>query len=173
MDFSLLGDLTYTKEHLLQLEAIEKELNFTRFDSKDAYDLGTIIVNEVKKYNQDIVIVITRETDKLPIFQYVMNSKVEQNIDYANLKRNCVLETGHCSLWKLVNGLVQKQPIEEIFNSKTSIPVGGAFPIYIGNQLVATLAISGLHSGLDQEVIIKSLCTYLDKKVCEFTGKLI
>lgn len=90
----------------------------------------------------------------------------------CNVKKNSVLETKHCSFWKLVNGLVNKQPIEDLF-SKTSLPVGGAFPIIVNHELVATLVVSGLHNGLDQELIVKGLCKYLNKEVCEFTGILM
>ncbi|OCN06198.1 hypothetical protein A4S06_00345 [Erysipelotrichaceae bacterium MTC7] len=165
-------DFSYTNNQLIELESIEKQLQFSRFNSKDAYMLGDIIIDLLDGYEEDIVILITREKDQLPIFQYVMDTKTKKNITYANLKRNCVLETGHSSFWKLVNGIVNGSSMEQLFGNKECMPVGGAFPIYVEGNLEATVAISGLHDGLDHELIVNSLSTYLDKKVIEFTGRL-
>ena len=164
---------SFTQEHLDQLENIEKQLCFSHFNSHDAFELGNMVLKCAEKYQQDIIILIIREDDELPIFQYVMDSKSKKNVQYAYLKRNSVLETGHCSFWKLVHGFVQKQSVEELFKNQSSLPIGGAFPIYVENKHIATLAVSGLHDGLDHELIIKSLCQYLNREVCKFTGQLL
>lgn len=157
---------SYTQEHLKQLEAIENELKFSHFDSQDALNLGLSVLDVLKQYQKDIIVQITREEDQAVIFQYMMDCKSQKNINYALLK------TGHCSFWKLVSDVVENQSVEAIFADSNCMPVGGAFPIYVGENHVATLAVSGLHDGLDQELIVEALCQYLNKEVCEFTGKL-
>lgn len=173
MDLSVLKHLSfsYSVQQLQELESIENILHFTRFTSQDAFDLGALVLENAKKYEKGIAIVITREKDQLPLFQHVMDGASQKNLDFAALKRNCVLETGHCSFWKLVQSIVNEQPLDAIFNSESSIPVGGAFPIYIEDELVGTLAVSGLHNGLDQELIVQSLSNYLNKEIVPFTGK--
>lgn len=165
-------NFSYTQEHLNQLEAIEQKLNFSHFNSKDALNLGLTVLEISRQYQEDIIIQITREEDQVVICQYVMDSKSQKNITYASLKRNTVLKTGHSSFWKLVHDVVENQSIETIFGDQSYLPVGGAFPLYTGEKHVATLAISGLHEGLDHELIVKALCRYLNKDVCNFSGKL-
>ena len=49
-------------------------------------------------------------------------------------------------------------PADEAF----PCPAGGAFPIRVGDDRVATLAVSGLHDGLDHELCVRALATDLD-----------
>ena len=43
--------------------------------------------------------------------------------------------------------------------------VAGAFPICVGDERVATVCVSGLHEGLDHELIVRGLCKVLGKTV--------
>ncbi|KUP25916.1 heme-binding protein [Paenibacillus sp. DMB5] len=156
-----------------ELEDTEAELEFDIFGSEIALELGSMIVNMAQKYGEDVVVQITREKDQIVIFQYLGDSRSQRNIDFAQGKRNTVLKTGHCSLWALAQEL-SIGGLDEVFNENSQcIPVGGAFPIYVNSELVATICVSGLREGMDHQVIIDALGNYLNKEVPEFRGKLI
>lgn len=155
------------------LEEIEEALSFETFNSKEALSLGNLIVKLSKEYTEDIVLRITRESDELPIFQYVEDSKSQRNIDIALLKRNTVLKTGYCSLLAMAQELTNGG-LEDIFQENSNyLPVGGDFQVYVEKRLIATIAVSGLHDGMDHKLIVDLLCSYLNKKIPVFSGKLI
>lgn len=155
------------------LEEIEKSFVFEMFNSQVALSVGNLIVQISQEYKEDVIVRITRESDELTVFQYVGNSKSQRNIDFALAKRNTVLKTGHCSLWAMAQELTNGG-LEDIFQENSNcLPVGGAFPIYVGKQLVATIAVSGLRDGKDHKVIEDALCSYLNKEIPVFKGKLI
>ena len=160
----------YTVEHLNQIEFIESQLVFDSFDNNDALTLGTLLTKLASEEFGDIAIIITRESDGLITFQHVMNSKSQKNLDYACMKRKAVIATGHNSLWVLIKGLVDEPSLLE---NTEYIPVGGAFPIYVGEELVATVAISGLKDGKDYILLEKGIASYLGKEIDSFKGYLI
>lgn len=162
----------YSSKHIDELEFIEKDLRFENFDALFALKLALKIIEESKKYEEEIALIIFDETKQLVVFQYVMNSKSSRNIELASLKRNTVCRTGHSSLWTLVEAKKESKNINKLFQNKDCLPVGGAFPIYVEEKHVATVAISGLHEGLDHDLIVKSLYNFLNKKEYTFTGKL-
>lgn len=158
----------YTKEHLIQMELIEKQFYFESFSSNDALDLGILTAKIAKEeFQSDVVILITREKDQNVIFQYIMDEKSQRNIDFANMKRNATLKTGHNSLWVLMNGLIND---ESLLQDTSYIPVGGAWPIYIGNELVGTIAVSGLKAGKDYTLLEMAISRYLHIDINPFEG---
>lgn len=163
----------YPKGCASDLEEIERILQFDKFDSYDALSFGNFIVQLSRDYAEEIVVLIIREKDQIPIFQFVANHKKQRNIHFAMAKRETVLLTGHCSLWAMAKHQ-SEGGLNELFNKDSKcLPVGGAYPIYVNNDLIATVALSGLHEGLDHQLIIDALCMYLGKSVPKFTGKLI
>ena len=46
--------------------------------------------------------------------------------------------------------------LDELF-AAGDMPVGGAFPIWVGDKRVATICVSGLHEGRDHELIVRAL----------------
>lgn len=156
-----------------ELEEAEKILSFDKFDSETALSFGIELVQSAKKYTGDIVAMIIRESDQATVFQYIGDSKSQKNIEYAQMKRNAVLKTGHCSLW----AMAQAQTVggvEDVFIEENKcLPVGGAFPIYVENKHIATICTSGLHQGQDHLLVVDALANYLNKKVPVFHGQLI
>lgn len=172
MDFSEMN-LQYTQEQLDELEKIEEELVFEHFDSHDALRLGNLLIKLTKKYDGELAVIITREDDQTVVFQHVMNTKSERNLQFAQMKRNTVLETGHCSFWKLVHGIVHGQSPAELFSSGTSVPAGGAFPIIVNGEVTYTAAVSGLHNGDDQRILTEALSEYLHRENIVFHGTIL
>lgn len=166
-------DGKYRQENLEELLAIERMLRFDTLNSRVAFSLGEIIVQLSAKYQKGLCVSIIRESDQLVIFQYVSDSCSKRNIDFAMKKRNTVLLTGHCSLWALVQEVVDKNVAAVFEEGSECLPVGGSFPIYVGENMVATISISGLKNGQDHQIIVDALSSYLDKQVPAFTGELI
>ncbi|MDO4467587.1 MAG: heme-binding protein [Bacillota bacterium] len=159
----------YTKEDLAILEEQEKRLVFEHFTSQDAYLLGQYIIKNSEKYKEGIAFNIQRCSDQAIIFQYIDDNKAQRNINFAQMKRNTTLCTNHNSFWSLVKSSIdQKVPLKE-----ECLPVGGAYPIFVGNEMVATIALSGLHYGNDFRLLVESLAMYLEKKVPEFKKEIL
>lgn len=155
------------------LVQIENALLLKKFDSRDALEIGSRMVRLSEKYQKEPLVIIIREQDELPVFQYAGNAMLQRNINFAMKKRNTVLKTGHCSLWVMA----QQQTyggMEEYFHNDTEcLPVGGAFPIYVNENLAATIAVSGLKEGMDHQVIVEALADYFKLQLPQFPGKLV
>jgi uncharacterized protein (UPF0303 family) len=50
------------------------------------------------------------------------------------------------------------------------VPACGAFPLRVGREWVATIAVSGYMEGLDHELIVRALEQALDVKAPRWTG---
>ena len=50
-------------------------------------------------------------------------------------------------------------------NVPDEVPACGAFPIRVGDEWVATLSVSGLHEGLDHELVVRALQNVLGVEV--------
>lgn len=163
----------YSKSDLQVLNKIESILTFDNFNSKVALKLGELIVEIAGEDRNEVAIIIIRESDKACIFQYIGEGKSQRNIDFAMKKRNTVIYTKHSSLWAMVKEVVDGG-LNDVFNVENEcLPVGGAFPIIVNGELVATVAVSGLKNGEDHLLIIKALCRYLKKEIPEFSAPLI
>lgn len=163
----------YTEESLECLEHIEEYFCFEHFDSQDALDFGMLIVKESEKYDDELFVRIIRMEDDLSVFQYVGDRKNQRNIDFAMLKANTVQKTRHCSLWALVKEQVQGGVTSVFCENSNCLPVSGAFPIFVKEEMRAIVAVSGLQEGLDFQVVIDALIKYKNVEVPRFNGRLI
>lgn len=163
----------YTKQHLQELEDIERLLEFKQFTSTDAFLLGSTIAKEAKKAGGDIIVFITNEIEQSLMYQYIGEKMTQRNIDFANKKKNAVLKSGHCSLWPMIKELVDGGQSEVFAKESDCLPVGGAFPIYVNGTLTATIAISGLHDGMDFIVAVRALAAFHGVEEPVFHGKCI
>ena len=153
----------YDEEDLKMLEQQEKDLSLNEFSSEIAYEIGSIIKETALEYDLPVGIRITRESDGLAVFQYMMDAKKERNIEYMEGKRTTVKVTGHSSAWAYV-----KSRINADMPDGDYLLSGGAFPLYVGGNLEAVVAVSGLHEGKDHELIVRSLEKYLNRKTVVF-----
>ncbi|MCC8023732.1 MAG: heme-binding protein [Clostridium sp.] len=53
------------------------------------------------------------------------------------------------------------------------MPVGGAFPSYVGGMLTAVITTSGLNHGKDHEAVIRALCLMQKKDMPIYTGIMV
>lgn len=159
-----------TEEYIKAIEA--DEFPFPSFSSEEALKLGTHIIQESKKYGEEIAVIIVRESDQAVIFQYIMDGKKERNIGFAQMKRRAAVLTKHSSLWAFAKFAYEGR-LPEVENDDTALCVGGAYPIIVNGEHVATLALSGLHHGNDGRLLIEAVASYLGKEPVPCTGPMI
>ncbi len=148
----------FTLSDLQELEAIDQTFIFEHFTSLDAYHLGQIIIDLSLRYTDQISLIIIRESDQLPIFQFVNDKKAMRNINFAMKKRNTVLSTKHNSLWAMA-----KASQDPSFTLEEScLPVGGSFPVIVNDELIATVSVSGLHEGKDFDLLFNAFKIYFN-----------
>lgn len=163
----------YDEACLNILKKQEELLQYNSFSSEDAMELGQIIVQLAREYNGEVAIQIVREKDELVIFQYIMNSKSMRNIRFMEGKRKAALISKHASIYPGIENKVTNKLNPKISYENGSIPVGGAFPIRINNEWIATVLISGLHEGKDHELLVHAISKHLNKVVPDFNKALI
>lgn len=155
-----------TPRALEVLEEQERELRFEDFDAEAAFALGSAIKDLASDYDLGYVIQIVREADGYDLFRWGADGKRPANYDYADGKRRAALRLGHCSLWGWTTAQLEGSS-EDLF-AQGDMPVAGAFPIRVGDEWVATVAVSGLHEGLDHELIVRGLEQVLCRRVSAF-----
>lgn len=163
----------YSADCVDELESMEEYLDFDHFDSRTALALGNQIVKESDKYREELTVCIIRTEDLLPIFQYIGTDKSQRNIEYARMKANTVLKTEHCSLWAMVKEQTAGGVSSVFYEDSNCLPVGGAFPVFSNHRLTAVVAVSGLHHGMDHQVVVDALCKIRKIEIPAFSGKLI
>ncbi|MDO4537114.1 MAG: Gfo/Idh/MocA family oxidoreductase [Coriobacteriales bacterium] len=149
-------DVLNMQEHVLRYE--------DKFDADDAFELGAAIKSLAGDYDLGYVVRIVREADGYDLFCWGADGKRPANYDYAEKKRQAALRFGHCSLWAWTKAQLEGLSDEELF-AQGDMPVGGAFPICVGEEHVATVCVSGLHEGRDHELIVRGLSKVLDVTV--------
>lgn len=161
----------YKTEHLEELERLENQLRFQTFESQEALVLGEKILKNTEQAEK-VAIQIIRVSDQVPTFQYVGNQAKERNLGFVQAKVATVLATGHNSLWALVAHHAGEITLTEE-DMISQLPVSGAFPIKVGEELIAVVGISGLKNGDDFRILIAGIAGYLSIQPEQFTGFLI
>ena len=136
----------------------ERVLRYERFGATEALRLGCIAAELAPEYDETYTVTITRESDGTTWFQWLADDKGARNLMFAAGKRNAALAAGHASCWAQLKTLASERSLDELWaKAPDEVASCGAFPIRVGNEWVATFAVSGLHSGLDHEVILRTL----------------
>ena len=144
------------------LELQEQKLRYAeKFDADDAFELGSAIKGLCGDYDLGYVIRIVREADGYDLFRWGADGKKPANYDYADGKRRAALRLGHCSLWGWTELALAGNATQDALFAHGDMPVAGAFPIRVGDEWVATLCVSGLHEGLDHELLVRGLSQVL------------
>ena len=152
------GAFTVTPEALHALERQEQVLRYPeRFGAAEALELGSAIARLAPEYDRGITAVITRESDGMQLLAWSMDDKAPRNYGFAEGKRQASVASGHASVWGYLNHELN-DPTTPLFGPDTvGAPVAGAFPIYVGDERVATACVSGLHEGRDHELMVRAL----------------
>lgn len=129
-----------------------------RFGAAEALSLGNRIATLFHEYDRGITCKITRESDGMQLFAWSNDDKAPRNYDFVEGKRAAARANGHASVWKQLELSVAGRS-EELFSTPGQMPVAGAFPIRVqdSDEVVATVVVSGLHEGLDHELVVRAL----------------
>jgi uncharacterized protein GlcG (DUF336 family) len=77
---------------------------------------------------------------------------------FAAGKRAAALAAGQGSQWAQLEAIASGKALEEVWARVPEVcPSCGAFPIRVGDEWVATIAVSGYMEGLDHEIILRAL----------------
>lgn len=161
---------TEAAEAMDVLVAQERELRYARrFGAAEALDLGIAAARLASEFDETYTVTITREEDGVIAFQWLGEGKGERNLMFAAGKRAAALASGHASPWAQLHAIASDEPLDEVWALVPEVcPSCGAFPVRVGDEWVATIAVSGLHEGLDHEVIVRALEQVLEKTVPRF-----
>ena len=127
------------------------------FGASEALTLGCAAIDLAPEYESGYSVTITRERDGVRMFQWVADDKDERNLLFAEGKRQAALAAGHAGPWAQLEAAVVGDLDAIWARVPDEVPACGAFPIRVGDDWVATIAVSGLHDGLDHEVILRAL----------------
>ena len=146
------------REAMEVLSEQERVLRYDAFDATRALELGSIAAELAPEYDETYTVTITRESDGAIWFQWLADDKGVRNLMFAAGKRNAARAAGHASPWAQLVATAEGTPLDEVWAKvPDEVASCGAFPIRVGDEWVATLAVSGLHNGLDHEVILRAL----------------
>lgn len=143
----------------------ERMLRYESFGAYEALELGRIAASLAPDFGEGISVTITREADGVRMFQWVADDKNEKNLLFADGKRKAALKAGHASPWTQLEATVAGDLSAVWTNVPDEVPACGAFPIRVGDEWVATVAVSGYMEGLDHEIILRALEKALEVKV--------
>ena len=147
---------------LAQLEEQERVLRYPdAFGASRALELGDTIVRLAASYDRGITVEITRDADDMVLFAWSADDKAPRNYGFAAGKRRVSRAAGHSSLWVPVAHTVRGDYPELFDFAAGYCPAGGAFPIVVAGERVATVAVSGLHEGKDHELAVRALAAVL------------
>ena len=136
----------------------ERALRYPKsFGAREALALGQAAIDLVPEYESGYTVTITRERDGVRMFQWVADDKEERNLLFAEGKRQAALAAGHAGPWAQLAATIAGDLDAVWAHVPNEVPACGAFPVRVGDDWVATIAVSGLHDGLDHEVILRAL----------------
>lgn len=136
----------------------ERVLRYPKsFGAREALALGQAAIDLVPEYESAYTVTITRERDGVRMFQWVADDKDERNLLFAEGKRQAALAAGHAAPWAQLEAAIAGDLNAVWARVPDVVPACGAFPIRVGDDWVATIAVSGLNDGLDHEVILRAL----------------
>lgn len=161
---------SYDEMSLQLLEKQEEILQYTSFDNNDAWTLAKTVIDLQKEYDRNISISIFDEDRQLEIIRVLQDGKTEANLKYMNGKRNSAIACGHSSLYAYVKAVTAGH--QPLFNDMYCSS-GGAFPIRVNGQWKYTVTVSGLHEGMDHEIIIRALEIILRRKTDPFPYMMV
>ena len=163
-------DARAARDVLLEQERI---LRYERFGASEALRLGGVIAALAQDYGEGVSVIITRETDGVRMFQWVADDKSERNLLFAEGKRAAARKAGHAGPWAQLEAAIAGDASHVWDNAPSEVPACGAFPIRVGDEWTATIAVSGYMEGLDHEIILRALEQALDARVPRWSAPVM
>jgi uncharacterized protein (UPF0303 family) len=150
----------YSTKILLQQETDFKLISFT---NKDAISLGQELLKIATSENAPVVVQV-RMGDQI-IFHAALTGSSTENDWWINRKCRVVEKFKHSSIYVRVMFEEKNQNFEEDsgLDNELYAAHGGAFPIFVGEDLVAIAAVSGLPQVQDHQMLLTGLKNFLNK----------
>ncbi|HET9906015.1 MAG TPA: heme-degrading domain-containing protein [Anaerolineales bacterium] len=147
---------------LKQLLDEEQELQFSTFNEKTAWQVGSLLVEYASSQGLPVTIDITRGQHQL--FHASLSGTSADNDEWVKRKVRLVYRFGHSSFY-LGQMLKSKgKRIEEAYliSENEYAPHGGCFPVIVrGTGMVGTITVSGLPQEEDHKLVVQAIRNYL------------
>ena len=146
------------------LQKHEELLRFKSFTNDDALCIGNSIVKYAQSHGKAVAIEIV--VNGWPLFLHCMEGTKPENIRWMRRKRNFLEYRRTSSLLghKILES--QSRTFQDIaLDDFEYSDKGGAFPIWIGGQIVGSVTVSGLPHMEDHQMVVDVLASYLGCEV--------
>ena len=155
MNFAKLDKIVREQEALLRFE---------HFNSRDAWDLGKLMVEEAMAENIDIAICV-RKLNGYILFQYGPDGTSLNNQTWMQRKFNTVAHTERSSLGMYISSKITGKDVSDHgLDSKAYVFCGGGFPVSVkGVGTVAVVTVSNLPHVEDHRFLTGCLAKYLNQ----------
>lgn len=144
---------------------LEDELQFTKFTSEDALNLGLIFIKIAKELNQG-GIGIKIERNRQVLFTHLMDGTMVENAYWYDRKKNVVDRYNHSSLFveEMYKDMGTTFAESGLLNPENFQAVGGAFPLIIQNVgVVGSITVCGLTGELDHKICVDGIRQFLNQ----------
>lgn len=148
---------------LLEITEQEERLVFDKFDSDDAWNIGTKLLDRARREKQQLIIRIS--LNHRIIFEYAMNGTAPNNTNWVRRKENTVYCFYKSSFYLENQMELIQMNIRERYhlNEEDYATKGGGFPINIkGIGTVGAIIVSGMESHEDHRYIVEAIEEYLN-----------
>lgn len=148
---------------LEQIERLESQYVFDKFDRVTAYEIGTMLAN--KAIAQQLPITIEIYLNDMTVYRYSHTGSNPINMNWSIRKRNSVLMFGHSTMW-LNEKLKGEYPLLEArygLSSEDYTLLEGSFPILTHSGVIGAISVSGLKPQEDHQIIVDTLTEFLAK----------
>lgn len=149
-------------ELLAMLEMQEEILQFSHFTNEDAWELGNLIVSEIKKRKLSVAVTI-RLNNGYTLFQYAADGTNLHNEYWMTRKFNTVRTLEKSSLRAaMILQKNEKTMADWFLDEKEYAAAGGGFPIRVEEVgVIGAVIVSGLPHFADHDLVVKCISRYL------------
>lgn len=152
-----------TMDELIKvLEMQEEILQFSHFTNADAWELGSLLLLEIRKRGACAAVSI-RLNSGLTVFQYCDDGMTKYNQELMRKKCNTVQLTERSSLHLYMLGAQSGESLKQMaLDPADYVALGGAFPIRVEEVgVIGAVAVSGLGQVSDHDLLVKCIGKYL------------
>ena len=146
--------------------AQEKALRFDHFTNRDAWELGSFMVNRVYEQGIDMAIVIRKLNGNI-IFQHATQGTCLDNQIWMDRKFRTVSLVERSSYGQWAQSQISgKNVAAHGLSDADYVFCGGGFPIRLKTgEMVGVITVSNLPHEQDHQFIIDSLCEWLHVEI--------
>ncbi|MDQ8024246.1 MAG: heme-degrading domain-containing protein [Moraxellaceae bacterium] len=151
------------EEEISRVALQEKTLQFERFNTTVAWELGSLL--KAKAEARGVAVAIDITLAGAPLFFYAMPGTNPGNADWIRRKRNTVMRFHKSSYLVGIETEKAGTTLEARTGSTPSeyVAVGGSFPIRLlgSGAVIGSVSVSGLPARDDHNLLVIALADYL------------